>query len=52
MTVIPLRVYNKRGNLKIEIALVKAKKKHDKREVLKKRDMDRDAERELKGKDL
>ena len=52
LTAVPLRVYNKRGNLKIEIALVRAKKKHDKREILKKRDMDRDAQRELKDKGL
>ena len=48
LTVVPIRVYNKRGHLKIEIGLVKPRKKWDKREVLKKRAIKRDIERELK----
>jgi len=38
MTVIPLKIYfNKKNLVKVEIALAKAKKKRDKREVLKKK---------------
>jgi len=38
MTIIPTRVYMKKGKLKVEIALAKGKKKFDKREVMRKRD--------------
>lgn len=35
MTVVPTRIYLKEGRAKIELALAKGKKKHDKRETLK-----------------
>lgn len=38
LTLIPLKVYNKNGLIKVEIALVKGKKKFDKRETVKKRE--------------
>ena len=41
MTIIPTKVYLKKGKLKVEIALGKGKKKFDKREVMKKRDDER-----------
>ena len=44
MTIIPTKVYLKKGKLKIEIALGKGKKKFDKREVMKKRDDDNGGE--------
>lgn len=50
LTIIPLRVYNKRGHLKLEIGLAKSKKKRDKRELLKKRATDRDIQREIKNR--
>jgi SsrA-binding protein len=37
---VPLKIYFKGGRAKVEIALVKGKKTHDKREALKKRDVD------------
>lgn len=40
LTCIPLKIYFKEGRAKIEIALVKGKKIHDKRESIKKRDVD------------
>lgn len=40
-TVVPTRVYFKKGKVKVEIALGKGKKLYDKREVLKKRDDER-----------
>ena len=40
LTCVPLKVYFKKGLVKLEIALVKGKKLHDKREALKKRDVD------------
>jgi SsrA-binding protein len=47
-TVIPLRVYLKDGKAKIEIAIAKGKKLYDKREVIAKRDIHRELEREFK----
>lgn len=41
MTVVPTKVYLKKGKLKIEIALAKGKKLFDKRETIKKRDDER-----------
>jgi|NGEPerStandDraft_6_1074524.scaffolds.fasta_scaffold105177_2 SsrA-binding protein len=38
LTLIPLKVYNKRGLVKVEVALAKGKKSYDKRETIKKRD--------------
>ncbi len=50
LTLVPLRVYNKRGKIKIEVGLVKGKKKPDKREKIKKRDQEREIRRILKEK--
>jgi SsrA-binding protein len=47
---VPLRVYNRRGKIKIEIGLAKSKKKIDKREKIKKREFEREKERTMKGK--
>ena len=44
-TLIPTRMYFKRGKVKVEIALAKGKKHYDKREVKKRRDWDREKER-------
>ena len=48
LTLIPLAVYNKRGLIKVEIGLVRGKKKYEKREVLKKRKQKRDLSRRFK----
>ena len=40
LTCVPLKIYFKNGRVKLEIALVKGKKDHDKRESIKKRDVD------------
>lgn len=50
LTIIPISLYNKGRKIKIEIALVKGKKQHDKRETTKKRETDRELRREYKGK--
>ena len=44
-TLIPTRMYFKKGKAKIEIAVAKGKKHHDKRHVIKKRDWDREKAR-------
>jgi len=49
LTLIPLKVYNKNGLIKTEIALVKGKKKFDKRETIKKREEKRKIEQARKG---
>lgn len=48
LTIMPLSVYNKGRKIKITIALVKGKKKFDKRENIKKRETDREIRREAK----
>jgi SsrA-binding protein len=49
MTVIPMKIYfNDRGRAKVEIALARGKKLHDKRETTKKRDWERERQRLLK----
>jgi len=49
LTIVPISVYNKGRKIKMEIAIVKGKKKFDKRETIKKRDTDREIRREYKG---
>lgn len=46
LTLIPLKVYTHRALVKIELGLGKARKKHDKREVIKKREVEREMRRE------
>ena len=46
LTIIPLRLFlNDRGYAKLEIALAKGKKQHDKRETLKQKDASREIDR-------
>jgi SsrA-binding protein len=40
LTCVALKIYFKKGRAKVEIALAKGKKTHDKREAIKKRDAD------------
>ncbi|MDO8140189.1 MAG: SsrA-binding protein SmpB [Candidatus Brocadiales bacterium] len=47
-TMIPLSMYFKEGIVKIELALVRGKTKIDKREDIKKRDIDRETQRAMK----
>ncbi|MGH3446824.1 MAG: SsrA-binding protein SmpB [Nocardioidaceae bacterium] len=47
LTIVPLSLYFKDGRAKVEIALAKGKKTYDKRQAIAKRDMEREAEREL-----
>jgi SsrA-binding protein len=51
MTIVPLKIYfNPRGRAKVEIALAKGKKLHDKRESDKKRDWQRERGRVMRDK--
>ena len=51
LTVVPMSVYNKNRKIKVEIAQVKGKKTHDKRQSIQKRETDRDIRREFRGKE-
>ncbi|MCB1496845.1 MAG: SsrA-binding protein SmpB [Bauldia sp.] len=51
LTVVPLKIYfNDRGRAKVELALARGKKLHDKRETAKKRDWSREKGRLLRDK--
>ncbi len=45
---IPTAMYIKHGKVKLEMALARGKKKYEKRESIKKQDVDRDMEREMR----
>jgi SsrA-binding protein len=49
VTVVPIRVYLKNGRAKLEIAIAKGKKLHDKREAIARRDAEREMDREASG---
>ncbi len=50
LTIVPISMYNKSNLIKLDIAVVSGKKKHDKREDIKRKDTSRDVEREFKTK--
>jgi len=45
LTLIPLKLYFKKGNAKVELGIGKGKKLHDKRESIKERDVTREMQR-------
>ena len=49
LTIVPIKLYNKNRNIKLEIAIVRGKKKADKRQTIKERDTKRSIERTLKN---
>lgn len=48
LTILPVSVYTKARLIKLQIGLVRGKSKRDKREVIKKRDVDREIRRRTK----
>lgn len=50
LTLIPLRVYTKKGRIKLEFGIARGKKKSDKRELIKKRTAQKEMARWLKEK--
>ena len=50
MTVVPLAVGVERGLVKVELGVGRGKKRYDKRELIRKRDMLRDADRDVRAK--
>ena len=48
LTLVPLRVYDKKSRIKLEFGVARHKKEHDKRELLKAREAKREIERDIK----
>jgi len=49
LTIIALKVYTKGGKIKLEFGLARGRKKFDKRDLIKKREAERNIEKALKG---
>ena len=47
-TVVPLQMYFKNGRVKVSLALVKGKQEHDKRETIRRREVDRETRAAVK----
>jgi len=50
MTLVPLRLYFKKGRVKVAISLAKGKKDYDKRETIKRREVDRETRAAVKSR--
>jgi SsrA-binding protein len=48
LTIVPLRMYFKKGRIKVAIALAKGKKSYDKRETIRRREADRETRAAIK----
>ncbi|MEZ5416076.1 MAG: SsrA-binding protein SmpB [Vicinamibacterales bacterium] len=48
LTLVPLRMYFKKGRVKVVIALVRGKQAHDKRETIRRREVDRETRAAVK----
>ena len=49
LTIVPTKVYTKGRLIKFELSLAKSKKRFEKREIKKKKDIEREIEQELRG---
>jgi len=50
LTLVPLELYFKNGRVKVQLALAKGKQAHDKRETLRKREVDRETRAAVKSR--
>jgi len=50
LTLVPLRMYFKNGRVKVQLALAKGKQAHDKRETIRRREIDRETRAALKAR--
>ena len=50
LTIVPISIYNKGNLVKVSVAIVRGKKKFDKRETTKKRETDREVSRLMKDR--
>jgi SsrA-binding protein len=47
LTIVPLRAYLKNGRVKLEIGLARGKQAHDKREAIRRKDVERETRQEM-----
>ncbi|MBD3238682.1 MAG: SsrA-binding protein SmpB [Candidatus Moranbacteria bacterium] len=52
LTLLPIKVYTRRGRVKLKIALVRGKTTYDKRQAIKKRDAQKEIEQRFKNNPL
>jgi SsrA-binding protein len=50
LTLVPVRMYFKRGRVKVVISVAKGKKNYDKRETIRRREVDRETRAMVKGR--
>ena len=50
LTLVPLQLYFKNGRVKVSLALVKGKQAHDKRETIRRREVDRETRAAVKAR--
>jgi SsrA-binding protein len=50
LTLVPLRMYLKNGRVKMAVSLVRGKKMHDKRETIRRREVDRETRAAVKAR--
>ena len=50
LTLVPLRMYFTRGRVKVALALAKGKQVHDKRETIRRREVDRETRAAVKAR--
>ena len=50
LTLVPLEMYFKKGRVKVRIALAKGKQEHDKRETIRRREVDRETRAAVKSR--
>ena len=50
LAIVPLKLYEKKGFIKLEIALARGKKKYDKREAIKKKETEKNIRRQIKSR--
>lgn len=50
LTLVPLRMYFKKGRVKVQLALAKGKQVHDKRETIRRREIDRETRAAVKAR--
>ena len=50
MTLVPLRMYFKKGRVKVAVSLARGKKEYDKRETIKRREADRETRAAMKSR--
>lgn len=50
VNLVPLKIYLKANHFKVELGIVRGKKQYEKREQIKRRDIERDTEREMRDR--